>query len=53
MVEYSLRAQFTPRDPAHFVDHPVLQGKYWNVSVFRGSRRIQIYQPHLDMPQDQ
>ena len=51
-VEYTLRAQFTPRNPALFVDHPTLPGKYWNVSVFRGSRKINIFQPHTDMSVD-
>ena len=44
-VEYTIRAQFTPRDPSLYVDHPTLPGKYSNVSVFRGSRRLYIYQP--------
>ena len=44
-VEYTIRSQFTPRDPSLYVDHPTLPGKYSNVSVFRGSRRLYIYQP--------
>ena len=44
-VEYTIRAQFTPKDSALYVDHPTLPGKYSNVSVFRGSRRLYIYQP--------
>ena len=48
-VEYTLRAQFTPRDPNLYVDHPTLPGKYWNVSVFRGSRRLNIYQPYKEV----
>ena len=32
------------------MDHPQLPGKYWNVSLFRGSRRIQIYQRPVDIP---
>mmetsp|Transcript_38493 Transcript_38493/g.50463 ORF Transcript_38493/g.50463 Transcript_38493/m.50463 type:complete len:165 (+) Transcript_38493:100-594(+) len=43
-VEYTLRAQFTPRDPQNYVDHPALAGMHWNVSLFRGSRKIYIYQ---------
>lgn len=44
-VEYTLRAQFTPRNTAMFVDHPLLPGTHWDVSAFRGSRRIFVYQP--------
>ena len=43
IVEYTLRAQFTPRDPSLYVDHPILQGMHWNVSLFRGSRKVSIY----------
>jgi len=28
-----------------FVDHPLLPGTHWDVSAFRGSRRILIFQP--------
>ena len=42
-VEYTIRAQFTPRDHKHFVDHPKFPKKYENISIFRGSRRIHIY----------
>jgi len=44
-IEYTLRAQFTPREPSHYVDHPQLPGTHWNVSMFRGSRKVFIYQP--------
>lgn len=27
-----------------------MPGKYWNVSLFRGSRRVNIYQPYQDIP---
>ena len=50
-VEYTLRAQFTPRDSSKFVDHPVVPGKFWNVSLFRGSRKISIYKPRQEFPQ--
>ena len=49
-VEYTIRAQFSPRDPALYVDHPTLAGKYSNVSVFRGSRRVHVYQPAREVP---
>lgn len=42
-VEYTIRAQMTPRDHRNFVDHPNFPRKYDNVSLFRGSRRIHIY----------
>lgn len=42
-VEYTLRAQFTPVDKKMFVYDPVFQSKYANVSLFRGSRKIQIF----------
>lgn len=50
IVEYTLRAQFTPRDPGLYVDHPILQGMHWNVSLFRGSRKVSIYQPPIEIP---
>lgn len=50
MVEYTIRAQFTPRDHRNFVDHPTFPNKYENVSLFRGSRRVMIYQPPKEIP---
>ena len=50
MVEYTLRAQFTPRDPNLYVDHPELPGTHWNISLFRGSRSVQIFQPPKEIP---
>ena len=32
------------------MDHPALPGKHWNVSVFRGSRRIHIYKLVEEIP---
>ena len=49
-VEYTLRAQFSPRDTNQYIDHPVNPGKFWNVSLFRGSRRIHIYQMPKEIP---
>ena len=43
-VEYTLRAQFTPNNQANYVDHPIVPSKFWNVSLFRGSRRVCIYE---------
>jgi len=40
-----LRAQFSPKDEGNFVDHPIVPGKFWNVSLFRGSRRVHIFHP--------
>ena len=49
-VEYTIRAQFTPRDPKFYVDHPLFPNKHWNVSLFRGSRRILIYKLPEEIP---
>ena len=49
-VEYTVRAQLTPRDHRNFVDHPNFPSKYDNVSMFRGSRRIHMYMAPKEIP---
>ena len=45
MVEYTLRAQLVPLRSKDLVTDIRLPNRFINVSIYRGSRKIQIYQP--------
>lgn len=51
MVEYTLRAQFTPSNPKAYVYDPLFTAAYSNVSMFRGSRKVFVYRPMDEMPE--
>lgn len=43
-VEYTVRAQFTPTIAAMYVTDKLFPSMYPNVSLFRGSRKVYVYQ---------
>lgn len=52
-MEYTLRAQFKPKNPNDYVFDEKLPKRYEGVSLFRGSRKVYIYQPHQFAPKVQ
>lgn len=51
MVEYTLRAQFTPNIEKEIVSDMRFPQRFHNVSLFRGSRSIVVYNAPLIHPQ--
>ena len=45
-MEYTLRAQFTPKNSKDYVFDERIHGRYAGVSLFRGSRKVYVYQPY-------
>jgi hypothetical protein len=45
-MEYTIRAQFTPKNSKDYVFDDKMQDRYAGVSLFRGSRKVYIYQPY-------
>lgn len=45
-MEYTLRAQFTPKNSKDYVFDEKMHGRYAGVSLFRGSRKVYVYQPY-------
>lgn len=43
LVEYTIRAQLTPLNPAHLVTDMQLPDRFKHVSLFRGSRKINVF----------
>jgi len=51
LVEYTVRAQFTPYLPSGFVVDKRFPRRFDKVSAFRGSRKISVYHAVRDAPQ--
>ena len=49
-TEYTLRAQFTPTNPAGYAHDLRFPGKFEKVSLFRGSRTVHIYKLYEEIP---
>lgn len=49
-VEYTVRAQFIPRSARDFVVDARIPDRFRNISIFRGSRKILVYQPFSQHP---
>lgn len=52
-MEYTLRAQFKPKNPNDYCFDEKLPKRYEGVSLFRGSRKVYIYQPMQFAPKVQ
>lgn len=50
-MEYTLRAQMTPLNPKDYVTDEKLEKRFQDVSLFRGSRKVYIYQPRHSPPE--
>ena len=49
-VEYTVRAQFIPNNPRDYATDSRIPERYQNISIYRGSRKILVYQPFLQHP---
>lgn len=52
-MEYTLRTQFKPKNEADYCFDEKIPKRYEGVSLFRGSRKVYIYQAHQFAPKVQ